>query len=167
MARRKSITKRRRLLFLDKLEGTGSVVKASIAGEIGRSSWYDLRERDEEFRQEWDDAEALYMDIVEGEAFRRGMIGDVEKKPFLRYDEDGKKYTDTYTVTTKSDRLLELCLKARHPAYKPVKALELSNPDGTMIPRGTSDIDWGNLTDDEVEQLVDLQRKLHAIDSKG
>lgn len=164
MARKKSITKRRRQLFIEALRRTGNVSAAAIAGEIGRSSWYDLRGRDEAFKKEWDDAEREALDKIEIEAIRRATEGVIESKPYVDQRPDGKKETKFYDITRKSDRLLELILTRRHPDYKPVKALELTSPDGSMSPP-QSDVNWDNLSDDEVEQLVELQRKLHASDA--
>ncbi len=163
MARKKSITKRRRALFLEKLKGTGSVTKSAVAGEIGRRSWYDLRDRDPGFHDEWDEAEAVFLDQIESEGIRRAVVGVDEDLPYTHYHKDGTKETLSRVVTRKSDRLLELCLKSRHPLYKPTKAIELSSPDGSMSP-GPDEPDYGNLTDPELETLVLLQRKLHGSD---
>lgn len=163
MARKKAITKRRRGLFLDKLTSTGSVTKAAVAGEIGRRSWYDLRERDPAFGEVWDEAEMVFMDQVESEGIRRAVVGIEEDRPYTHYHKDGDKETLFHTVLRKSDRLLELCLKSRHPLYKPTTALELSSPDGSMSP-GLDGPDYGNLDDTELETLVLLQRKLHGSD---
>jgi len=164
MARKKSITKRRRLLFLDKLESTGSVTQAAVAGEISRRAWYDLRDRDPDFWQLWDDAEALFMDKVEAEAIRRGVFGVNEEKPYTHFDPNGDKRTAFHTVNHKSDRLIELCLKSRHPSYKPVKAIEVTTPDGSMTPTaGAANApDYGALSDEELETLTMLQRKARA-----
>jgi len=161
MARKKTITRRRRLLFLAELLDTGAVTMAAKAGEIGRSSWYDLRSRDPEFAGLWDDAEAEFMDKVEAEAFRRGMEGETKSIPYTDYNGDDKK-TKFYKITTKSDKLLELCLKSRHPLYKPSKTLAHEFPDGPPLQAPADQPDWDNLTPDELEQLVILQRKLHA-----
>lgn len=163
MARKKAITKRRRALFIDKLKATGSVTKAAVAGEIGRRSWYDLRDRDPAFKEEWDEAEMTFMDQIESEGVRRAVVGIDEELPYTHYHKDGTKETLSRTVTRKSDRLLELCLKSRHPLYKPKQAIELSSPDGSMSPDPDGP-DYGNLTDPELETLVLLQRKLHGSD---
>ena len=159
MARKKSITKRRRAAFLKTLRETGAVTKAAIAGEINRSSWYDLAERDPDFKMEWSDADAEYMDDVEAVAFDRGINGVVKKLPYTEYKGDNKK-TKFYKINTKSDRLLELCLKSRHPLYKPTKAVEVTSPDGSLQPGSHPELD--DLTDSELLDLARLQRKLHA-----
>jgi hypothetical protein len=164
MARKKSITKRRRVLFLDKLEISGSVTQAAIVGEISRRAWYDLRDRDPDFWQLWDDAEATFMDRVETEAIRRAVFGVNEEKPYTHIDEKGNKVTQFHTVNHKSDRLIELCLKSRHPSYKPVKAIEVTTPDGSMSPDKGKVADYSALDDDEIETLTMLQRKANAVD---
>ena len=167
MARKKSITKRRRSLFLAKLENTGSVTQAAVAGEIGRSSWYELRKRDPDFADLWDDSEANFMDKVEAEGIRRAVIGVDTRSPYVHQLANGDKETRFHTVNHKSDRLLELCLKSRHPLYKPVKAVEMTSPDGSMTPTvpGADAADYTKLTDEELETLVALQRKAHAEDT--
>jgi hypothetical protein len=162
VARRKSITKRRRGLFLAKMEASGSVTQAAIAGEIGRSSWYDLRLRDPDFSQLWDDADAVFMDKVEAEGIRRAVVGVNLQVPYTQQNKDGSKETKFRTINTKSDRLLELCLKSRHPLYKPVKAVEMTSPDGSMTPTKTSAPDFTGLTNEEVRTVTRLLRKAHA-----
>ena len=166
MARKYKITRKRRLIFLDVLLHTGAVTMAAKATGIGRSSWYDLKERDPEFASLWDDAEAEFMDEVEAFAFKRGKFGSVKSLPYVDYNGDDKK-TKFYKIITKSDRLLELCLKSRHPLYKPTKSIEF--PDGPPgIPPPADQPTWDNLTPDEIEQLTILQRKLHAVrDGRG
>lgn len=159
MGRKRKITKKRRAVFLVVLLKTGSVTKSAKATEIGRSSWYDLRERDKEFAALWDDSDAEFMDTVEAVAFKRGMKGENKRLPYVEVKDDHKE-TKFYTVNTKSDRLLELCLKSRHPLYKPTKSIEF--PDGPPVVPPSDLPTWDNLTPDELEQLVVLQRKLHA-----
>ena len=161
MGRKRSITKPRRVKFLEVLLDTGAVTMAAKSTGIGRSSWYDLRNRDPEFAGLWDDAEAEFMDVAEAEAFKRGMVGEIKKVPYTDYNGDDKK-TKFYKIRTKSDKLLELCLKSRHPLYKPSKTLAHEFPDGPPVQAPADQPDWDNLTPDELEQLVILQRKLHA-----
>ena len=163
MARKKSITKRRRGLFLEKLEASGSVTAAAVAGEIGRSSWYDLRKRDKEFLAAWDDADAIFMDKVEAEGIRRAVVGVNQQVPYTGVSKNGDKETKFRTINTKSDRLLELCLKSRHPLYRPVKAVEVTSPDGSMTPADqTTAPDFSGLTNEEVRTVTLLLRKAHA-----
>jgi hypothetical protein len=159
MGRKRKITSRRRATFLAALLETGAVTKAARASGIGRSSWYDLKERDPEFAALWDDADAEFMDDVEAEAFKRAREGETKSLPYVEVNGDDRE-TKFYKINTKSDRLLELCLKSRHPAYKPTKAIEF--PDGPPIAPPGELPTWSNLTPDELETLVILQRKLHA-----
>lgn len=165
MARRKTITKRRLALFLAKLEASGSVTKSAAAGEMPRrQTWYERKERDPEFAQSWDDAEMVFLDNLEGTGISRAVNGEAEEKPYIQINKDGTKQTKFRTVITKSDRLLELTLKARHPLYKPTKAVEVTSPDGSMTPvsavAGLPNLD--NLTQDEVVTMTHLLRKAHA-----
>lgn len=165
MARRKTITKRRMGLFLAKLEDSGSVTKSAIAGEMPRrGTWYERKERDQEFALAWDDAEMVFLDNLEGTGISRAVDGEVEKKPYIDIRKDGTKVTKFRSVVTKSDRLLELTLKARHPSYKPVQRVEQTSPDGSMTPAapvsGMPNLD--NLTQDEVVTMTHLLRKAHA-----
>jgi len=164
MARKKTITKRRRGLFLDKLRATGNVSEAALAGEIGRSSWYDKRLVDKEFAAEWDDAEMVFLDKFEATSIKRSVVGEVEKKPYLHVNKDGTKQTKMREVVTKSDRLMALTLTARHPSYKPTKLVESTSPDGTMTPvtRVTTMPNLDALEPKEVQTLTHLLRKAHA-----
>ena len=161
MARRKAATKRRRGLFLESLKATGSVTKASVAGECARRTWYDVRDRDPEFGDAWDENEQAFLDQCESESIRRAVIGIEEQNPYVHVYKDGKKETLFHAVMKKSDRLLELTLKSRHPLYKPTRAIELSSPDRSMTPVAGAP-DYSNLDDDELQTLTHLQRKLHA-----
>ncbi len=146
-------------LFLDKLRQTGNVSAAAIAGEIGRSSWYDKRKADEQFAEAWDDAELEYLNGLEQVAIKRGVVGETEARPYTSYDKDGSKVTRFRDVVTKSDTCLLAVLKARHPAYKERKAVELSSPDGSMSPERDRTADYANLSDEELRTLVELERK--------
>lgn len=160
MARRKSITKRRRGLFLAKLKQTGNVSAAAIEGEIARQSWYDLAKRDEAFASEWDDAEMYYLDGLASVANKRGVVGETEKRPYIFHGKEGKE-TRFRDVVTKSDTCLLATLKARHPDYRPKQQLEHTSPDGSMTPERRP-ADYSNLNDEELRQLAKLQRKAHG-----
>ena len=164
MARKKTATKRRRELFLAKLRATGSVTAAADAGELVRSSWYRLKERDEEFGEAWDDSELAYLDGLEAVAIRRSVVGETESRPYTNYDKDGNKTTRFHNVVTKSDTLLLATLKARHPAYKEKRSVELTSPDGSMSP-STAVADYSNLTNEELRTLVELERKARGGES--
>lgn len=159
--RKKVATKRRRQLFLDTLIETGSVTQAAIAGELSRRTFYYLRDRDREFDQAWQDAEAVFLDKVEGEAIKRAVLGVDEDKPYTHLDKKGSKETRLRTVNTRSDRLLELILVSRHSCYRRSTAPEPPHPGdnpGLQAPQQ----DYKNLSDDELLTLVRLQRKANA-----
>lgn len=159
MARKKSITKRRQALFLGKLKATGNVSAAAIAGEIGRGSWYEKRKRDEAFAEAWDDCELEYLNGLEQVAIKRAVVGETEATPYTSY-ENGERVTRFRDVVRKSDTCLLAILKARHPAYKERKAVELTSPDRSMTPdREAKVADYANLNDEELRQLVELERK--------
>lgn len=163
MARKKTITKRRRGLFLAKLAETGNVSAAALAGEIGRSSWYDKKATDKQFAIEWDDAEMVFLDKFEGTSIKRSVVGEVEKKPYLHVNKDGTKETRMREVVTKSDRLMALTLQARHPSYKPTKLVESTSPDGSMTPAKVTNLpNLDALEPDEVQTVTRLLRKAHA-----
>jgi len=163
VARKKTATKRRRALFLDRLRVTGSVVEAWKVGELERrASWYELKKRDAEFSEQWDTAEREYLDGLESVGVRRAVVGETEQIPYTSIDSRGNKVTAFRTVTRKSDRLLELTLKARHPLYKPTTAVEVSSPDGSMSPKDNAVADFADFTDDELATYAALHRKAHA-----
>jgi hypothetical protein len=159
LARKKTITPRRRTLFLKELKGNGRVTSAAKKGEMNRSSFYDLAERDPDFKMEWDDALAEFLDLGEAEAWRRGIEGTDKSTPYVHVLKNDTRETRFHKVKEKSDRLLEFCLKNRHPHFKPTQILE-HKTDATLVPTAAQpNVD--NLTDDELKILVQLQRKLH------
>lgn len=166
MAKKNSITVHKRRKFLEKLKETGRVTDAAAATgtrgypPVSRRAWYDLRDRDEDFKQEWDDAERAFFDYIESVAIDRAVNGVIKSTPYVHYDGDEKE-TKFYDVAYKSDRLLELTLKSRHPLYKPTIAQEITNPDGSLTPP-SDEPDWSKLSNTELQTLVELQRKLHA-----
>ena len=162
MARKKTATKRRRALFLDRLRVTGNVTESAIAGQLARGSWYELREREPGFKSEWYDAEMAYLDGLATVGVRRAVVGEIENVPYTSFDGKGGKVTAFRAVTRKSDRLLELTLKARHPDYKPVKVIESTSPDGSMSPVPPSMPDLGKLDDDELATYTEILRKVHG-----
>ena len=160
MARKKTITPRRIKLFLDTLRRTGRVTEAAKKSELHRSTWYDHAEKDKAFKIQWDDAEAEYLDGIEKEAIDRAVNGVTRKVPYVHRTKNTAT-TRFYSITEKSDRLIEMVLKNRHPNYNPAKKIELSNPDGSLVPE-EQQVNTDNLTTEELEMLVELQRKLHA-----
>lgn len=142
------------------MKKTGRVTAAAKKGELSRQAFYDLAERDPDFKIEWEDAEAQYLDTGEAEAWRRGMDGVLKRTPYVHVISADEKETRFHEQHEKSDRLLEFCLKNRHPNFKPTKVLEVGGAGGGAIPVSMQP-NVENLTDDELKTLVHLQRKLH------
>ena len=59
-------------LFIAAFRNAGVVSHACESACIGRTTAYKYRDEDEQFRKAWDDAEQLFIDDLEHEAFRRG-----------------------------------------------------------------------------------------------
>lgn len=94
--------------FLAALRECPSVKAAQLAANIGRSTVYEHRDDDPDFKAAWDDALAEGIDAMEGEAMRRAMHGTED----IDFHEDGsiKKIKVNY-----SDGLLTTLLKAHRP----------------------------------------------------
>lgn len=99
--KRKTIrTDRARAAFLAVFSETCNVSEACRAANIGRSAAYAWRNDDAEFAADWDDAEQTAVDALEKVAWERAKSG-------------------------KSDRMLEILLKA----HRPDKFVERSKVD--------------------------------------
>jgi NAD(P)H-flavin reductase len=83
----------------------------------------------------------------------------LKSTPYVHVKGD-KRETRFHKVKEKSDRLLEFCLKNRHPHFKPTQSIEVSNPDGSMVPTAVQP-NTDNLTTEELEELIRLQNLLH------
>jgi hypothetical protein len=87
--------------FLRTLAKHGNITAAADAAGISRRAAYDLREKDPEFKTQWDEAIERALDKLEEEAFKR--------------------------ATSTSDVLLIFLLKARRPeVYRQPSKVELS-----------------------------------------
>lgn len=96
--------------FLSWLSRGYTVSAAAEAISFSRSYVYILRERDEEFRQQWDDAVEQGKDYLEDEARRRAVEG-VRKPVFYQGSICGE-------IQEYSDTLLLAMLKAKKPEYR-------------------------------------------------
>ena len=67
---------------------------------MNRSSWYDLAERDPDFKMEWDDALAEFLDLGEAEAWTRGIDGTLKSTPYVHVKGD-KRETRFHKVKEK------------------------------------------------------------------
>lgn len=94
-------------ILLDMLATGKSVYKAAAAAGIGRSTAYEWRDSDPEFKARWEEALEAGIDAMEDEAHRRAVEG-VDEPVFYQGEVCGevRKYSDT---------LLIFQLKARRP----------------------------------------------------
>jgi hypothetical protein len=102
-------TPKKREAFLTMLAEGFFVKDAAKQIGLSRRAVYNLRERDEEFRKAWEEALEEGTEVLEAEAYRRGM-GWTE----TRHDKNGKPYE----VYRYSDNLLMFMLKKRDPSYR-------------------------------------------------
>jgi transposase-like protein len=94
-------------ILLDMLSTGKSVYKAASAAGIARSTAYEWRDSDPEFKARWDEALEAGIDAMEDEAHRRAVEG-VDKPVFYQGEVCGE-------VREYSDTLLIFQLKARRP----------------------------------------------------
>ncbi len=101
-------TDRAREAFLATMAATCNVSESARAAGIGRSSAYEWREDDPDFAKAWDDAEQEAADLLEKTAWERA------------------------TGPDKSDRMLEILLKAHRPHKFVEKRLLGSDPENPL-----------------------------------
>lgn len=97
--------------FLDALraaEGGGTVHGACEAAGIGRTTAYQARNADPEFAAAWDEAYDAGTEVLEAEAYRRGVTGYPGRPVTFR----GEVVAE---ITEYSDTLMLALLKARRP----------------------------------------------------
>lgn len=101
------LTATRRTKFLDKLRAGLSVSAAASAIRVSRQAAYKLRDHDEVFATDWDDAIETGTDRLEDEVIRRAQKG-TNKPVFYKGKRCGhvREYSDTLAIFT---------LKARRP----------------------------------------------------
>jgi hypothetical protein len=97
----------RQTAFLERLAEGGNVMSAASAVGITRATAYAARERDEAFADSWDEALERYGASLEQELHKRIFDG-VPRPIFQRGELVGHE-------ALKSDRLLEIALKAHRP----------------------------------------------------
>ena len=123
MHHRPNQAKRLKAAFLATLATTCDVTLSCKSAKVPRSTIYDWREVDAEFRASWEKAQDQGTDALEDEAIRRGREG-VEEPVFYQGIAVG-------TVRKYSDTLLTTMLKARRPEkFKDRVANELSGNVG-------------------------------------
>lgn len=107
MANRTKFTLKKRGQFLETLRDVPNVTAAAHLIGMSRRALYNIREADEEFKKDWDDAVDEGVELIERELHRRAVEG-VEKT----FYKNGEK---TGSVTEYSDVLLMFMLKAVRP----------------------------------------------------
>lgn len=125
-------TNRARKAFIQRLSETCNVSEAARCARISRTAAYEWREDDPGFAAAWKDAEEQAADALELEAWNRA-------------------------TTDKSDRMLEILLKA----HRPEKFVDRLRTEHTGRDGGPIDLRALNsLTDEELEQLERLAAKI-------
>lgn len=96
MCKRKKISRRQRVIFLDVLRTTGNVSASARAANISARMAHNLRKQEEGFAQEWDLARDEALDELEA-ALRKRAIDGVEKPVYYAGKECGvqRSYSDS------------------------------------------------------------------------
>lgn len=125
MATRK-LTRKRRRLFLEKLEASGNISAAARHAGLNRQALYEARDADHGFSAEWDEAELRFFDAAASEHARRALVGDerVRSRVTRTVKPDGSVVEERVEerITVKSDRLLAHLLDRRHPVFRAAAA---------------------------------------------
>jgi hypothetical protein len=126
MAARTRRTLKKDKAFLDTLSETANVKAAAQAAGYPRSSLYEWRDRDEAFRESWEEAWRVGVDALEGEALRRGVEGVLEP---VWYNGKIVGHRRRY-----SDVMLIFMLKARRPGtFRDNATIEHSGHGGAPL----------------------------------
>ena len=111
---------------MDTLSETANVKAAAQAAGYPRSSLYEWRDRDEAFRESWEEAWRVGVDALEGEALRRGVEGVLEP---VWYNGKIVGHRRRY-----SDVMLIFMLKARRPGtFRDNATIEHSGHGGAPL----------------------------------
>ena|SRR6266487_2347301 len=122
-------------LFIKAMENTANVRAACMQAGISHTMIYQWAEHDLEFSVRFKEANTQANWLLFGEAWRRAMTGEEEYvismgKIVYKPDSilsDGTVLKGTpLTIRKKSDKLLELLLKARLPEFRDKQSLEVT-----------------------------------------
>lgn len=140
-------TERRKGLFIKGYGKRGVIVDGLRAAMIGRSTYVVWMRDDEQFADEAAAALEDSIDEAEGELRTRGVEGDevpvlYKGEPVWKRNVDGSLVLDDnfepipYTENRKSDKLLEVYVKANRAKYRDQGKIstELLGPDGKALP---------------------------------
>lgn len=148
--------------FLKALSNTANVRAACLQAGVDSSTIYRWQEHDEEFSFKFQQANKDASWLLYGEAWQRAMRGEEEyvvSGGKLIYGPDG----NPLKVNKKSDRMLELLLKARLPEFRDKHQIDLNaNINGQINSTNLISIDTRALTSDQLAKLKAL-----AMDMKG
>ncbi len=125
MANHTKLTLEKRDKFIACIQDTGNVTWASRLIGMSRVGMYNARDRDNEFKELWDNAFEEFIDTVEAEVKRRAIEG-VEKPIFYK----GKR-VDKGKVREYSDNLLMFYLKRYRPPFRDNHKIEVELGDKT------------------------------------
>lgn len=165
--------------FLAAYVRTASITKAARAARIERRLHYVWLADDPEYPRMFAAAQTEAAQILEDEAIRRAHEGVLEplvykgrfqyksrpkKNPDGSYvEENGRKVYEDYgaplAIRSYSDGMMMFLLRGFLPnKYKENSSVELSGPGGGAI--ALSDPRLGELSDEELETLINVARKL-------
>ena len=120
-----AVTAAKKKTFLEAFSHTGTIAHAAReAGFNPRQHWRWL-ERDPEYKERFQEAEAIFIDVLQRELFRRAVEG-VPRPVFYKGAKVGE-------VTEYSDACLIFALKAHDPKYRALDRLELAGPHSGPI----------------------------------
>lgn len=123
--RKTRITDQTRQAFLDALAAGWSITKAAAAAGSCKQRFYELRQADEAFAEQWGLAYDAGTDVLRDEIRRRAVDG---------WDEPVFQKGGQVGVVRKfSDQLLMFEAKRRDPGYRDNHRVELTGADGGPI----------------------------------
>jgi len=130
----RSNTAKHRVVFLEYISQCWSATHAARVAGVYRQRMYELRDQDEAFAAEWEDAYERGSDAIEDELHRRAVGYDEETR-----DGDGIVIR---TVRRYSDQALIALARARRPErFRDNARVELTGKDGgavTLVDRSAS-----------------------------
>jgi len=96
MAHWNKITPKLKEKFCELLANEGNVVKCCAALNVSRQQMYRHRREEPDFKEQWDQAREMSIDLLEDEAFRRAFHG-VTKEIYYKGEVVGteQQYSDT------------------------------------------------------------------------
>lgn len=152
-ARRTQRTRQRaREKFLDALSDLPNVAAACEAAAICRTTAYEWREDDPDFKEAWNHAEGLAVAKLEEAGLRRARDGVVRRPIF--HPKTGKHVGDEIEY---SDAIWGKMMAAHHPDYR--NRTEVSGPAGKPIEIKNTD---GRMAD-----VLDILREVGVIGPEG